>query len=165
MTIRPALPELFVGLGVLALAALVGWATAAIPQSTYARISPAAFPWAITAGLAALGALLTIEGLRGGWEHDEGTVLDLPGILWLGTGLAANLLLIDGLSIGETVILPRMGFIIASTILFACTARAFGSRRFLRDLAFGLVLTIVAYIGFDRVLGYQIGSGIIERFL
>ncbi len=57
------------------------------------------------------------------------------------------------------------GFIIASTLLFVCTARAFGSRNVLRDGAIGFALALVSYVGFDRVLGYKIGSGLIEGLL
>lgn len=162
---RIAVPELLAGLGTLALAIIVGYGTAAIPASTYAKISPAAFPWAITVGLVALGVALAVEGLRGGWEHEQGVAVDWRSLLWLGLGLVLNLTLIDGVSLGETVILPSFGFIIASTLLFTCTARAFGSLSLPRDLAIGFVLTTLAYIGFDRVLGYKIGSGLIERFL
>lgn len=69
-------------------------------------------------------------------------------------GLVLNVALID-----------VAGFIIASTVLFALTARAFGSRQGVRDAAIGFALATVAYIGFDRVLGYRIGSGLVERFL
>ena len=57
------------------------------------------------------------------------------------------------------------GFIIASTLLFVCTALAFGSRNVARDAAIGFALAFVAYVGFDRVLGYKIGSGLIEGLL
>jgi putative tricarboxylic transport membrane protein len=160
-----AVPEFCVGIGMLAFAGLVGYGTAAIPQSAYAKIGPAVVPWAITAGLVFFGVLLTLQSLRGGWEHESGTALDKRSIAWLSVGLILNLILIDGVSLGETTILPRVGFIIASTLMFLCTARAFGSDKPLRDGLIGFALAIVAYVSFDRVLGYQIGSGLIERFL
>ena len=165
MTSKPALPELCVGLFMLGFAAVVGFATAAIPQSAYAKVGPAVVPWAITAGLVFFGVLLAIQAFRGGWEHEEGGTADVRSFSWLAAGLILNLVLIDGVSFGETTILPRFGFIIASTLMFICTARAFGSDKPLRDGVIGLVLAVVAYVGFDRVLGYQIGSGLIERFL
>lgn len=165
MTTKPALPELCVGLFMLGFAAVVGFATAAIPQSAYAKVGPAVVPWAVTAGLALFGALLMLQAFRGGWEHEQGTALDLRSLAWLSVGLILNLILIDGFSVGETTVLPRAGFIIASTLMFLCTARAFGSDKPLRDGLIGFVLAVIAYVGFDRVLGYQIGSGLIERFL
>jgi putative tricarboxylic transport membrane protein len=165
MTTQPALPELGVGLGMLALAGIVGSATAAIPQSTYAMVGPAIVPWAITVGLAIAGLLLSVQAFRGGWEHAGGTGLDLRSLAWLGAGLLLNLALIDGVSLGERVLLPPAGFIIASTAMFTCTARAFGSDKPVRDGAIGFALAIVAYLGFDRVLGYKIGSGLIESLI
>ena len=50
-------------------------------------------------------------------------------------------------------------------MLFVCTARAFKSTQLLRDAAIGFALALVAYVGFDRVLGYKIGSGLIERLI
>ena len=144
-----------VGLAVLGLAALVAWQTTIIPENAiYARIGPKLFPW-LTAGLLALmGGLLTIAGLRGGWEHEAGEATDWSSLAWLAAGLVLNVALIS-----------NAGFIIAASLLFVCTARAFGSTQPLRDLAIALVLAIAAYVGFDRVLGYKIGSGLIERLL
>lgn len=144
-----------VGLAVLGLAALVAWQTTIIPENAiYARIGPKLFPW-LTAGLLALmGGLLTIAGLRGGWEHEHGGDTDWASLGWLAAGLVLNVALISS-----------AGFIIAASLLFVCTARAFGSTQPLRDLVIALVLAIAAYVGFDRVLGYKIGSGLIERLL
>ncbi|MCZ8183677.1 MAG: tripartite tricarboxylate transporter TctB family protein [Beijerinckiaceae bacterium] len=163
--LKPSLPELLVGLGMVGFAVVVGFATAAIPSSAYAKVGPAVVPWAITAGLVFFGLLLTFQGLTGGWEHERGVDFDWRGLGWLLAGLVMNLLLIDGYNIGETKVIPQFGFIIASTVVFSFTARAFGSRAFLRDALIGFVLALVAYIGFDRVLGYQIGSGMIERLI
>jgi putative tricarboxylic transport membrane protein len=57
------------------------------------------------------------------------------------------------------------GFILASATLFVCTARAFGSARPLRDAGIGFAVALIAYIGFDRLLGYQIGDGLIENLI
>jgi putative tricarboxylic transport membrane protein len=104
--------------------------------------------------LAVLGAVLTFEGLRGGWEHEDHGELNPRGIGLLLLGLFLNVALIS-----------TAGFIIASTVLFLCTALAFGSAAVLRDTAIGFVLALISYVGFDRVLGYKIGSGLIEGWL
>lgn len=165
MAVKPSVPELCVGLGMVGFAVVVGMATAAIPSSAYAKVGPAVVPWAITAGLAFFGALLTLQGFLGGWEHERDIQFDWRGIGWLMAGLVLNLVMIDGYKLGETVLIPDFGFILASTVLFACTARAFGSAKFLRDIGIGFAIALVAYVGFDRVLGYQIGSGMIERLI
>lgn len=165
MELRPSLPELCVGLGMVGFAIAVGVATAAIPASAYAKVGPAVVPWAITAGLALFGVLLTLQGLMGGWEHERDIAFDWRGLGWLMAGLVLNLVMIDGYRVGETMIVPDFGFILASTVMFAFTARAFGSRAILRDAAIGFSVAFIAYVGFDRVLGYQIGSGMIERLI
>lgn len=161
----PSPPELCVGLAMLAFAVIVGFATAEIPASAYAKVGPAVFPWAITGGLGVLGAVLVLQGLTGGWEHERGGALDTRSLAWLGTGLLLNVMLIDGVSVAERLLLPRIGFIVSSTALFVCTARAFGSGRPMRDGIVGLVLATASYVFFDRVLGYRIGTGVIEAWL
>ncbi|HRK17864.1 MAG TPA: tripartite tricarboxylate transporter TctB family protein [Hyphomicrobiaceae bacterium] len=152
---RPCWPDTLFGLAVLALAGVVAWQTTVIPENAiYARVGPKAFPWLAATLLAVMGSILTIEGLRGGWEHDRTADIDWRSLGWLGLGLALNVLLI-----------ARVGFILSSILLFVCTARAFGSTRILRDAVIAAVLAVAAYIGFDRVLGYKIGSGLIEGLL
>jgi putative tricarboxylic transport membrane protein len=144
-----------VGVAVLALAAVIAWQTTLIPtNAVYAQVGPKVIPWIATAMLAVLGALLTLQGLRGGWEHEQQGELNLRGLAWMLVGLVLNVALIG-----------VAGFIIASTLLFVCTALAFGSRNVLRNATIGFALALVSYVGFDRVLGYKIGSGLIEGLL
>ena len=75
--------------------------------------------------------------------------------------LALLLGMLLGLLLNITLI-EYAGFILSSTLLFLCTARAFGSEQPARDAAIGFALAFVAYVGFDRLLGYKIGSGLIE---
>jgi putative tricarboxylic transport membrane protein len=141
-----------VGLAVLVLAAVMAWQITVIPaNAVYARVGPTVIPWMAAAMLAILGALLTVQGLLGGWAHEQPGSFNAYGLGWLLLGLALNVTLIG-----------VAGFIIASTLLFVCTARAFGSRSVLRDAAIGFTLALASYVGFDRVLGYKIGSGLIE---
>jgi putative tricarboxylic transport membrane protein len=130
----------------------MAWQITVIPaNAVYARVGPTVIPWMAAAMLAILGALLTVQGLLGGWAHEQPGSFNAYGLGWLLLGLALNVTLIGA-----------AGFIIASTLLFVCTARAFGSRSVLRDAAIGFTLALASYVGFDRVLGYKIGSGLIE---
>ena len=150
--------ELAVALGVLALAALVGWRTAAIPFSPlYSQVGPTVIPWIVTAGLAVLGALLLVKALTGGWVHeseDAEPPVNRVAMAWLALGLFLNVALIG-----------TLGFIIASTLMFVCVARAFGSLAWPRDAGIALVLCLAAYLGFSRLLGISIGAGILEGIL
>jgi putative tricarboxylic transport membrane protein len=154
-----AWPETLVGAGVLVLAGVVLGETASAPASpAYAQVGPQAFPYGVGAGLGVLGALLAAEGLRGGWREEAAErALGRPALgpfLWVALGLLINAALI-----------PRLGFILASTALFACIARGFGSRRVVRDLAWGLGLSLAAYLGFAKLLAIRLGDGLVERFL
>ena len=147
--------DTIVGLGVIALAGTVAWQTTQIPENAiYARVGPKVFPWLAVGMLAVAGLVLTLQGLRGGWEHERSDATDWASLAWLLVGLILNVALIS-----------TAGFILSGTLLFVFTARAFGSGQILRDTAIGFLLGLIAYVGFDRVLGYKIGSGLIEGLL
>lgn len=147
--------EIAIGLSVIALAAVVWWQTGLIPVSPiYAKVGPTVMPTLAAVGLGALGLLLLAAGVRGGWQTpDEKSIPpDRAALGWVIGGLGLNVALIG-----------TAGFTIASTLLFLCVARGFGSRRILRDAAIGFVFALVAYLGFARTLGIDIGSGLVER--
>jgi putative tricarboxylic transport membrane protein len=148
--------DLGIAIGVIFLGLISGWQTTLIPQSAYASVGPRAFAWATSVMLVGMGLLLIKDALMGGWsrETDDFGEVDWQGGGWLVAGLIANVALIE-----------TLGFILTSTLLFICTAKAFGSRKLTRDALIGFALAFVAYVGFDRVLGYKIGSGLIERLL
>lgn len=146
--------DLAVGACVLLFAGLVAYLASLIPVSLYARVGPQVVPYAVAGGLALLGALLVAKALRGGWSGDDPELtmpVDWKSARWLGLGLALNLALIADL-----------GFTLASTALFACTARCFGSTNPLRDVGIGFLLAITAYLGFSKGLGINIGAGPLE---
>ena len=154
---RIAVPELIIGLGVLGFALLALWQTLSIPVSPmYTKVGPRAFPYLTVAGLALLGILLVLAALRGGWQSEEEkeTPIDWKGVGFVVAGLLANLVLIQPL-----------GFTAASVILFTLVCHGFGSRHPLRDAGTGLVLALVASFGFAKLLGVDIGAGLVERLL
>jgi putative tricarboxylic transport membrane protein len=149
--------ELLLALGVVALAGVVAWQTAAVPSSpAYAQVGPKVFPAGVAVGLLVLGLALgwqALTGRRNGDDDAEDTVpVDWHALAWLGAGLVLNVALIG-----------VIGFVLSSTILFVCVARAFGSRRPARDAAIAVLFSLVTYIGFDRVLGISIGAGVFEE--
>lgn len=156
---RPLSAQTLVGAGVIAFALLVGYLTWQIPVSPlYSKVGPTIFPYMVAAGLLVLGVLLTLQAVQGQWgetdaDADESPP-DLHALGWLGAGLILNVALIDFL-----------GFIIASTILFVCVCRAFGSKVLLRDIIVAVALTLIAYLGFAKLLGISIGAGILEGII
>ncbi len=148
--------DLGIAIGVVVLGLIAGWQTTEIAQPAYASVGPRAFAWATSFLLVVMGLFLVKDALTGGWSHetDEFGEVDWPGGLWLVGGLAINAALID-----------YIGFILSSTCLLVFTAKAFGSTSLVRDAIIGFLLAFVAYVGFDRVLGYKIGSGLIEALI
>ncbi len=143
-------------LGILALAAVVAIEAARIPQSAYAVVGPRVFPFAVAALLGLLGLLLLIQALAGHLRPADfaGEPVDRQAAGWVGLGLFANVALVQSL-----------GFVLASSLLFLCVARGFGSRRPLRDLAIGLLLATLVFLGFSRLLGVRFGGGLVEDLL
>ena len=154
---RLAMPELLIGIGLLACAAAVAWQTLAIPVSPrYSKVGPTVFPYLTMTGMLVLSLLLIVAALRGGWqpEEEKETPTDWKAMGFVAAGLVANLLLIHPL-----------GFTAASVIMFVLICYGFGSKHPLRDALLGLILALAAYFGFARALGVNIGAGFIENQL
>ncbi len=151
-----AMGDLGIAASVVVLGLIAAWQTTLIPQSAYAAVGPRAFAWGTSVMLIVMGLFLAKDAAAGGWSHetDDYGVVDWQGGLWMLAGLIVNVALIE-----------HLGFILTSSVLFVCTAKAFGSTALTRDAVIGFLLAFFAYIGFDRVLGYKIGSGLIERLL
>ena len=152
--------DLVVGLFVVVLGLLVLYAAWAIPESPlYAQVGAKAVPYLVGVILVALGIGLTATAARGGWSHGLEDEMAAPPTNWralglLGAGLLVQLALIDWL-----------GFVIAATIQYVLVCSAFGSRRPLRDLVIGILVTLGAYIAFARLLGVNIGAGVLEGMI
>ncbi len=154
---RAAMPEVMIGVGLLACAGIVLWQTLSIPVSPmYSKVGPTVFPYMTAAGLALLAALLVLSALRGGWQPDEEkeTPADWKAMGLVAAGLVANVVLIQPL-----------GFTAASVVMFVLVCLGFGSRHPLRDALIALVLALAAYFGFARLLGVNIGAGLVENAL
>ena len=126
------------------------------------------------------GAAVQLSGLDA-----PGSPLDAPGtsghatdwkaLALIGLGLVVQICLLDpsdapfGIdalfaSLSAPVakaVMAVSGFIPTETIVFACVAAAFGSRRHGRDALIGLVLAIVAYVGFVHGLRLPLPPGIL----
>lgn len=154
---RIAIPELLIGLGMLAATGAVLWQTMIIPVSPlYSKVGPKVFPFITTAGLFVFAILLIVAAIRGGWqpEEEKETPTDWRAMGFVIAGLIANLTLIHSL-----------GFTAASVIMFVLVCYGFGSRHTLRDALTGLILALAAYFGFAKALGVNIGAGFIENLL
>jgi putative tricarboxylic transport membrane protein len=152
-----AMPEFLIGLGLLGFSAMAIWQTMAIPVSPlYAKVGPTVFPYMASAGLGLLALLLIAKAFAGGWQDEEekAVALDYRSLVFVIAGLVANVALIGPL-----------GFTAASTALFVLITYGFGSRKPVRDALIGFSVALIAYFGFAKLLGVNIGAGIIERAL
>ncbi|HEY8610332.1 MAG TPA: tripartite tricarboxylate transporter TctB family protein [Roseomonas sp.] len=131
--------DLGVGLFVVLLGLLTLYAAWVIPDSPlYAQVGAKAVPYLVGAILVALGAALSAVAARGGWSGELEEAMAAPPTNWralglLGAGLLVQIALIDWL-----------GFVIAATIQYVLVCAAFGSRKPLRDLGIGIVVTLGA---------------------
>ena len=115
---------------------------------TQATVGPKLFPYLVAGGLVVIGLLVLREAIFGHIAHDRGFELDWPAVALVSAGLIAQLLLIEG-----------AGWIVAATLVFAATARAFGSRRLTVDLLIGLALASLAFVAFNYGLGLDLPLG------
>jgi putative tricarboxylic transport membrane protein len=149
--------DLAAGAFVLGLGGVALWAAGAIPTSPiYAQVGPKVVPYGVAAALLALGLLLVVAALRGGWSADLPEVAEAGppnrrALAWLLGGLGLNLVLI-----------VPLGFSVAASAQFLCTARAFGSRNPGRDAAIALAVSLGAFFLFVEALGVNIGAGVLE---
>jgi putative tricarboxylic transport membrane protein len=116
-------------------------------------MGPQAMPYVIATGMALLAAGNFWLAWRGDFPARES--FDPKAIVLILGGLAA-LIAIIGLG---------GGFIPATAVLFAATATAFGRRAIHIDLAIGLVLAIVVFLLFDKLLTLSLPAGPLERLL
>ena len=137
----------------LGFAAVVWWDMTALRISSVYGIGPKAMPIVVAGGLAILALGNLLMALHGDFPARESA--DLRAILLVIGGLAA---VIASLAFGG-------GFIPGMAILFAATATAFGRRAVLTDLAIGLVLGLVVYLIFVKLLTLSLPVGPLERLL
>ena len=142
---------LAVGLALFVFAALVWRDGAAQTLSATYGIGPAAMPYVVAMALAALGLGHIVVGFRDGLPVPEQA--DGIAIGWIAFGLVALLLCI---AFGA-------GFILATTILFAATARAFGRRALLVDATIGVGLGVAIHLLFSKLLTLSLPAGPLER--
>lgn len=147
---RPDRAALIIALGLAVVAAVIAWSTYATGgQPSYGQIGPKAFPYLIAAGLFGLSIWTVFEAVRGDFPEREEQ--NLPPILWIVGGLAAQMLLLN-----------TAGFSIATGLLFAATARGFGRGPLWMTIPLGIVLSFGIWIIFARGLQLSLPAGPLE---
>lgn len=152
-TRRPDGAAFFIAALLAAFGAVLLWDAYQIPdKGGYAGIGPAAMPKAVGWVLLALAAVTALQGLKT-------RIADVPRqnpvpLFLIGGGLALQIAL-----------LHVTGFAIATGILFAATAAAFGKRNLLMTLPIGIALAFGIYGIFDRLLQLNLPGGPLETLV
>lgn len=150
---RPDWAALAIAALLMAVSVVIAWSTASHGAgNSYARVGPTTFPYVIAAAFFGLSIWTAFEAWRGDFperEHQE-----ISPILWIVGGLVAQMLL-----------LKAAGFSIATGLLFAATARAFGRGPLWKTIPLGIVLSFVIWIIFAKGLQLSLPAGPLEHLL
>jgi putative tricarboxylic transport membrane protein len=144
---------LVIALTLLLLAGLVWWDMTSLQISSVYGLGPKAMPIIVSVGLAILAIGNAILAFRG--DLPERETLDWTPIALILGGLAALIVLIW---IGG-------GFMLGTAILFATTSTAFGRRAFITDFVIGLVIAVLIYFLFSKLLTLSLPAGPLERLI
>lgn len=144
---------LLVAGGLVLLAALLVWDAARLPAARgYAGMGPADTPRVVALGLFLLGLWAAWEAIRAPSEPSPRQ--DVPALLWIVGGLGFQL-----------VLLRSAGFSIASGLLFACVAAAFGRRKLWLTIPIGIVFALAVFGIFAMLLELSLPAGPLERLI
>ncbi len=125
-------------------------------------VGPRDFPRVIGAGLIVLGIWYAIDVVRHDPAAPSADSEDADPTLPTDWRVLGQLAIVLALYAGT---MERLGFVIASSILFFGTAVTLGSRRFVRDAAIGIVLSTATYLLFSEWLGIRLPTGVLDGVL
>lgn len=150
---RPDGAALVIAAILAGIAAVIIWQTSQMRvPPIQARVGPTVFPYIIAGGLLLLAAGTVVSALRNGFPaRDED---NYGPILWIVGGLVAQLLL-----------LSSVGFSLATGILFAMTAKAFGRGPLWKTVPIGTLVAFLVWLAFAKGLQLSLPSGPFERLI
>lgn len=150
-TRRPDGAALVIAMVLAALAALIFWDVDRLSDVVgYSPVGPATVPKWIAFSLAGLAVWTAIAAFRRDFperEHQE-----IAPVAWIIGGLA-----------GQMLLLSTLGFSIATGVLFAATARAFGKRQLWFSLPIGIAISLAVWLVFALLLQLSLPAGPLER--
>jgi putative tricarboxylic transport membrane protein len=150
---RPDGAALVIAAILAGLAVIIFWQTSQMRlPPLQQRVGPTVFPYVIATGLALLSVGTAISALRNGFPARSKD--DYKPIFWIVGGLVAQILL-----------LSTAGFSIATGVLFAFTAKAFGRGPLWQTIPIGVVFCFVVWFVFAKGLQLSLPSGVLERLL
>jgi putative tricarboxylic transport membrane protein len=155
--------ELGVALLLLVLGAVVLWDASRIGTDFAQRgpIGPRAVPVVVATALIVCAVLLARDVLRGGRGEPEGgedVELGHPAD-W------RTVLLLVAAFLANAVLIERAGWVVSGAVLFWGSAYALGSRRFVRDAAIAVALSVATFYLFSVGLGIGLPAGVLQGIL
>ncbi len=149
---RPDRAALVIAAVIAVIAAVIVYSTATAQGGSATRIGPSAFPYAIAGCLFVLSIWTVFEAVRGDFPEREKQ--EIQPVIWIIGGLAAQMLL-----------LHITGFAIATGLLFAATARAFGKGPLWMTIPIGIALSFIVWVIFAKGLQLTLPAGPLERLI
>ena len=116
------------------------------------RVGPTVFPYVVATGMVVLAIGTVISALRNGFPARSKD--DFRPIAWIVGGLVAQILL-----------LSTAGFSVATGVLFAFTAKAFGRGPLWQTIPIGIVFAFAVWFAFAKGLQLSLPTGPLERLL
>ena len=148
---RPQGAALAIAAVLMFIAAVLIWDASRLNSvGGYSPVGPATVPITIGIVLIILGVWTVFESMRGKFPQPDRQ--DLGPVVWVVAGLA-----------GQMLLLNFAGFSIATGVLFAFTARAFGKTNLAFNLAVGIALALVIYLIFAGLLQLSLPAGPLEK--
>ena len=148
---RPDWAAFAIAVFLVIVAAVIFWDSARLASVTgYSPVGPATVPYAIAFCLIGLAIWTAIEAWRNDFPARDKQ--EMGPVFWVIAGLAAQMLLLN-----------VAGFSIATGLLCAFTARAFGKRKLWFSIPIGIVFSFVIWVIFAQLLQLSLPAGPLER--
>jgi putative tricarboxylic transport membrane protein len=146
-----------IGLGLIVLAGIIWFDTRRMQvPPNYSAYGPQIFPYISVVALIALALFLLWQtaAKRPDAVKPEAGHSDWLGVTAITVGLLSQYFLIE-----------TLGFVLSAAFLFFAVAWGFRSRRYLRDAIVALVLSLLTYLTFTKLLNLQLPPGIFKGVL
>lgn len=127
----------------------------------FSVVSPKTFEYIIGGFATFVGLLLISEVARGKYGVAEGTE---PGDKFLPPDIKTMVIVIGSMAL-HIFLIESAGYIAAAALTFYGVTFAFGSRKFVKDIAISFIFAVVVYFVFSKGLRIFLPDGIFENLL